>query len=305
MPTYNFKREAKLYVVKNGMSYQVLLYPDYTFSQTFNETAVPVKTLHAQNDMFEAAVINRANPANFSFTVPLTGAAHAPLLMELALYPTQQASLETVDLYVENSDGVFKLQKSVIETATVQMPIKGIITLSFSGTAQLLRTTQQTVPTPISPVVGQQNYAVNTALDARLNGSPIDGVTSVTFEVNNDVEWLDNATVQKAFIPEYAFATYTVPEAFVVRGRIISGTIQYYSTRESAQQRDRQDYSTKMPLTVKAGNVGIGYNRVELDLPSVVFTNRVDPQEIYIQSIDFRLNSNIYNTAASRYLQVR
>ena len=69
MPTYNFKQEAQVYVVSGGNRHRIDV-TDVSFSQTFSEESYPVKTLHAQNNLFEGSVINKANVANFSFSVP-------------------------------------------------------------------------------------------------------------------------------------------------------------------------------------------------------------------------------------------
>ena len=47
MPSYNFKREAQLFVVQGGNRYRIDI-SEINFSQTFAESSYPVKTLHAQ-----------------------------------------------------------------------------------------------------------------------------------------------------------------------------------------------------------------------------------------------------------------
>ena len=69
MPSYNFKRESQVFIVSGGLRYKLDV-QDISFSQTFSEQSYPVKTLHAQNDVFEGSIINKANAATFSFTIP-------------------------------------------------------------------------------------------------------------------------------------------------------------------------------------------------------------------------------------------
>ena len=68
MPTYNFKQEAEVYVVSGG-THRIHV-TDISFGQTFSEESYSVNTIHSPNNLFEASVINKANPANFSFSVP-------------------------------------------------------------------------------------------------------------------------------------------------------------------------------------------------------------------------------------------
>ena len=69
MPTYNFKQEAEVYIVSGG-THRIHV-TDISFSQTFSEESHSVNTIHSPNDLFEASVINKANVANFSFSVPI------------------------------------------------------------------------------------------------------------------------------------------------------------------------------------------------------------------------------------------
>ena len=70
MPTYNFKQEAQVYVV-NGTNRHRIDVTDVSFSQTFSEESYAVNTIHAPNDLFEGSIINKANAANFSFSLPV------------------------------------------------------------------------------------------------------------------------------------------------------------------------------------------------------------------------------------------
>ena len=69
MANYSFKKEAQVFIVSGGNRHKLDV-SSINFSQTFAETSYPVKTLHAQTNVFEASVINRANPADFSFNLP-------------------------------------------------------------------------------------------------------------------------------------------------------------------------------------------------------------------------------------------
>ena len=70
--SYSFLKESKLYIVYGGNKYRIYTSTAINFDQTFAEESYSVKTLHDQSKMFEGSSITKANPASFSFDVPLT-----------------------------------------------------------------------------------------------------------------------------------------------------------------------------------------------------------------------------------------
>ena len=118
MPSYNLKRNVKLYVVRSGLKYKIDIFPDVSFSQTFDEQALRVKTLHAQNNMFEDATITKANPANFNFTIPALAEDDLKILYQLLIdydITSSEVTLNTFDIYVEGDTDVWKIQTCVLE----------------------------------------------------------------------------------------------------------------------------------------------------------------------------------------------
>jgi hypothetical protein len=70
--SHSFLKESKLYIVYGGNKYRIYTTTAISFSQTFAEDSYPVKTLHDQSKMFEGSNITKAQPASFSFEIPLT-----------------------------------------------------------------------------------------------------------------------------------------------------------------------------------------------------------------------------------------
>ena len=70
MPSYNFLKEAEVFVVYSGSKHQIDV-SSISFSQTFTEKSYSVKTLHNNKNLFDSSVINKANPADFELTFPL------------------------------------------------------------------------------------------------------------------------------------------------------------------------------------------------------------------------------------------
>jgi len=293
MAIYNFKREAKLYIVQNGLRYLIDLYPDLTFSQTFNETSVPVKTLHSQYDMFESAVITKANPANFNFTIPILLDSDLDIVLRLLRdYSSSGATLDTADLYIEVNSEIYKLEKAVIETGVFQFVMNSPLTLNVSGTASKLSKHTGAIPGALQARSVERRFTRISSMSVLLRSVAQPYITAVTLELKNSVQWVDNATLQNSIgISSASGSIY--PEAFVVSGRVLSGTVQQYVTDET--NSNVNSWSTTAPLTIQVKSDTS--NVLTFTLPSVVFTNRLDVQEIFVQSYDFRLNSRPANMA--------
>ena len=108
--SYSFLRESKLYIEHGGSKYRIYTTTAISFSQTFAEDSYPVKTLHDQSKMLEGTTITKANPAAFSFSVPLTQEKDESLVMDLItdLVATSESDIESqqlksFDIYVQTN----------------------------------------------------------------------------------------------------------------------------------------------------------------------------------------------------------
>lgn len=290
MTTYNFKRDSKVYVVYGGLRYNLDVYPDLSFSQTFNETNVPVKTLHSQYNMFEKAVITRANPANFNFTVPLLYETDLQILLNLLTnYNTasNEATVKSADIYVETNTEVYKLEKAVFETGTFTIARDSIIVLSLAGSARKLSKYTDTIPGTLQPRT-TRTYSLTSALRVQLGGDVLSSIAGISIELQNGIQWVDYTTLHNSIGITGASDTM-YPEVFVVGTRVLSGNIQQYVTNETNDTVNTWEIG--VPLNIKVGNSSSQY-LLEFDIPSIVYTNRLDTQELYTQSFDFRMDSS-------------
>jgi hypothetical protein len=303
MPFYNFKRDCSVYLVTtiNGPleKYKLDVYPDLTFSQTFEEQALNVKTLHDQDAMFEGAVINRANPANFSFTILLINSTDHITVGNMLTYknPARDGSVEalyTGDLYIDTGVDIFKLTKCVFERATYQIQRDSIVTVSVSGSASKLERWNASgvaIPGNLASSAATVKGIIPRAVNVVLNSTILPNIATITLELTNNVEWLKNDTIHKSL--EVAGPSDTMyPEAFIVSGKVLSGTIQQYLT--NTNKNNLQTWSTNSGLTIQVGDEGPIYY-FEVIMPSVVFTNRLDVQDAFVQTYDFRMTSNPSN----------
>ena len=291
MATYNFKKESRLYVVYGTSKYLLAIYPDLSFSQTFDETSVPVKTLHSQYDMFENAVITKANPANFSFTIPVLLQRDSNIVLDLLLdydLTSSEATLKTADLYVESNSEIYKLEKAVFESGTFQIARDAILTLNVSGTARKLSKYTGTIPGTLVARTASPTFTRISRFEASVGGVVQKAVTSVSLEVKNDVQWVDFSTLQNSLDISDASRTMYA-EAFVVGSRTVNGMIQTYVTDENNTKA--QGWARGVSLSIRAGELSTAYT-LEVDIPSVVYTNRIEMQDLIIQSYDFKMLTN-------------
>lgn len=300
MAFYTFKRNCKVYLVTtvNGSlkKYKLDVYPDISFSQTFDEQANNVKTLHDQDAMFEDAVITKANPANFSFTILLKNSADHETVGNVLTFknPNRDGSVEALyssDLYIDTGVDIFKLTKSVFERATYQIQKEALVTVSVSGTASQLSRfgpTGTTIPGTLSSTTATVAGIIPRTTDVTLGGTNLPNVGAISLELVNEVEWLNYDTLHKS-LNVTGPADSMFPEAFVVSKKSLSGSIQQYLT--DANITTFSDWSTGSALTIKVGDLGPVWYFI-VTMPSVVFTKRLDTQDLFMQIYDFRMKSN-------------
>ena len=138
--SYSFLKESKLFIVYGGNKYRIYTTAALSFSQTFAEDSYPVKTLHDQTKMIEGSTITKANPAQFSFSSPLTAEKDESLVMDLLsdLVSTSDSDIETqqlkaFDMYVQTSSSTFKVASCVITSANFALNPRAQFTVDVEG----------------------------------------------------------------------------------------------------------------------------------------------------------------------------
>jgi hypothetical protein len=113
-------------------------------------------------------------------------------------------------------------------------------------------------------------------------------ILSVNLNIQNEMEWTPYETLQDSLN-----STTMFPSAHTVGKRIISGEIRQYQQDNNVAQFD--DFSTDTSLTITAKNVSGDANFLEVAIDPVMYTARMQPEEVYTQSYDFR---SLHNTTA-------
>ena len=288
--SYSFLRESKLYIVYGGTRYRIYTSSAVSFNQTFAEDSYSVKTLHDQSKMFEGSIINKANPASFSFEVPLTIEKDESVIIDL-LGDLTDGQLKKFDIYVVTTNSTFKLENAIITSAEMDFVPDNpfIVRLEGQGT-KLSRAGDENFSLPGSAQSESSTrtplmvYPVITADSLDMNN-----IISINFQLSNDVEWTKYTNLHSSLsVTNSSNAMF--PSAYTVEKRIASGEIRQYQTDNNITQFD--DFSTNTDLTITAKNVSGDADFFEVAINPVMYTARMEVADVFTQSYDFRSLDN-------------
>ena len=287
MPTYNFKQEAQVYVVSGGNRHRIDV-TDIEFSQTFSEKSYPVRTLHAQNNLFEASVINKANAANFEFSFPALTESDYSIIETLLL------NASSFDLYIQTQADTFKIETAVITNGSFVIERSRPLSIEIQGEGgKLIR--GASLAGTLQPRSSTKNYIIP-IVDIALNSSTLSDIVSVTMELQNEVVWTPYATVGGALSATSA-ATSMFPSSFTLAKKILSGSIRQYLTGSNISYT--QAWDTDASLSIKAGNgqSGANFRGFSFGPATCTFTNRIRQGNVFLQAYDWRMTENPSNLA--------
>ena len=297
--SYSFLRESKLYIEYSGAKYRIYTSSAISFNQTFAEDSYPVKTLHDQSKMFEGSIINKANPASFSFEVPLTIEKDESIILDLTLdlvatadSDIEDQQLKSFDMYVQTGSSTFKLESAVITSASIDFVPQNPITLRVEGEG--IKLTR----------VGDESFNLGTIQSESSTRTPLlvyptisvdslnmDNILSANLSIQNSIEWTPYETLTASLAVTNS-SNAMFPSKYTLGNRIVSGEIRQYQTDNNVTQFD--DFSTSANLAITAKNVSGNVNFFEVTINPAIYTARMQPAEVYTQSYDFR---SIENTA--------
>ena len=285
---YNFKKNAKAYIVSGTQQYQIDIYNDISASQTFDEQSYKRKTLHALNDLHDHAVVNNANPANFSFTTPIPDSASTPIVLTLG--GTYAGGIvSSFDLYIQSDNVIYKLEKCVIDSMAFNLEMKSVLTVSVSGTAAKLskfgNVGSVTIPGTVNTLT--RSYAKIDRLSVSIAGSVLDSIAAINVDLKNDINWVGNNTVNEAITGSMMY-----PSSYTVQGRTLSGSITQFITSDNIDTLSDTSTSAAIDLSIYYLTYSSSTALLRFNLPSTVFTRRLNFEELINRVYDFRLNTN-------------
>jgi len=282
MPTYNFKEEAEVYVVSGGSQYRIHV-ADISFSQTFSEESHSVNTIHSPNDLFEASVINKANAANFSFSVPAIVGSGYTVLETLLL------NAESFDLYIKTPADVYRLRQSVMTNGSFVIERSRPLRLEISGEASQLDFDDSGFSA--SSAVSNRAFTIP-IVDVFLSGTKLENIVRVSIELQNNISWTPYTTVNGAFS-----ATTMFPSGFTISKKILAGSITQYLTTDTSS--NAQTFNNSVSLSIKAGNglSDAAFRGFSFGPATCAFTNRISTGNVFTQNYDWRLTDNSVSLA--------
>tara|TARA_B110000444_G_scaffold172232_1_gene161051 strand:- start:3208 stop:4098 length:891 start_codon:yes stop_codon:yes gene_type:complete len=282
MANYIFQKEAQLRLVCDDVGGTLRNYRidinEIEFSQSFQEKSYSVKTIHNQSS-FEGSSINRANPAEFSFSTPLLEEARHKVVFDRLL------DCKSFDLYISSGQDVFKLDKCIIQDGTFEINKSRPLRLSISGEASKLSKFSGSIPGTVDTGLGYDTttYIIPKINTLTLGGTDVSGqVVGVTVEVQNDINWNNYNTLQASVTATNA-ATSMFPSTFTIGTRVVAGAI----TRYIKDSPDLLTWDTNTALVLKAGTVG-SFKGVSFDF-NCSFTNRLQSSGIYAEEYSWRM----------------
>ena len=291
--SYSFLKESKLYLVYGGNKYRIYTTSSITFSQTFAEDSYPVKTLHDQSKMFEGSTITKANPANFSFEVPLTTEKDESIVITL-LSDLTDAQLKSFDIYVQTGSSTFKIENAVITKADFAFATRDQFLVAISGQGtKLTRAGNEsyTIPGSLqsesSTRTPQTIYPVVT-----IDSLDMSSILSANVSISTEISWTKYDNLHDSLsVTNSSNAMF--PSTYTIGKRIASGAITQYQNDNNITQFD--DFNTSSNLTLKAvetGKASSDSGFFQLQLNPVSYTARVNVADVYTQSYDFTSTDN-------------
>lgn len=301
MASFNFLKEAKVYVVHGGNQYNVDV-SSISFSQTFKESGYAKKTLHNQKNVFEGSVINKANPANFQFTFPAIKEDDFSVIFDLLVdYNGSTNKVKTFDLYISTQLDVFKLETCVITNGEFVIEKSRPLSLTVSGDASKLSfagaKASFTIPGSVQARSSSMGYNMNPVVSVTLDSQALQNIVSVAVELQNDIEWNPYSTVHQALnVTNASNAMY--PTDFALKKRSLAGSISKYVTEEkgtigaSTNALALQSWDEAASIAITAGEGSGGSFRGFSFTGNCSYTNRMGVGSVFVQSYDWKLIDN-------------
>ena len=292
--SHSFLRESKLYIVYGGNKYRIYTTTAISFSQTFAEDSYPVKTLHDQSKMFEGSTITTANPANFSFTIPLTLEKDESIVMDLISDLVDNEQLKQFDSYIQTGNATFKIANCVITNADFNFDPRDQFKVEVEGEGtKLSRVGNESYTIPGS---AQSESSSRTPLLAypviSIDSLSMNSIISANLQIQNSIDWTEFKTLQDSLsVTNSSNAMF--PSAYTISNRIVSGAIRQYQTDNNITQFD--DFSTSSNITLKAVEVGKASSDngfFSININPCMYTARLESNAVYSQSYDFRSTDN-------------
>lgn len=281
----------------DGTFYRLHTEREVSFNQTFKQGNPEKRTLHSLNTLFEGSTITKANPANFDFTLfmldEVSTHQHKPLDL---LLNYNGNTFNTFNLYFVYSDYspqvYYKIEKCVFTGGTFTVPRNGIMKVGLTGEGSRLTRIEGAFTGTDTNFDPSPTYAMSREFKVTVGSDSLDNILGASLEVQNEINWTANNTIQKGLLVTDASNT-TYPENFSISKRNLGGSIQQYVSKSvNSSNSNVQTWQQDTTIRIQAGLSSLNY---QLDLNMVdacSFTNRVTFGDVFTQNYDYRLTKS-------------
>ena len=295
-----FFRNIDTYISYGG-NYYKLHVSNVAFNQTFKQKGIKQKTLHSRSSLIESSEINEANPAQFELDLFMvdgesSSSRYQHKLLEILLTNTND-TLNTFDLFIDPSTAtdsprkMYKLSLCVLETGSFNISRSEVMSISLQGSASKLeRVNHSTFSIGSFTTTANTTFSIPKIVNVTVDGTILDQVTGVNLEIQNQVEWTKNNTLQQSLVATSA-SNSVYPTSFSLKGRDVAGNITTYVGSSSS---DVQTWKEDIAIRIQAGLAANNY-QLDAQLTPCSFTNRVNPTEVFTQGYDFRMTGSPTN----------
>lgn len=303
--SFEFLREGYvLFEINEGGTlnkYRLHTTREVSFSQSFKQEEVRKKNLYNLNQVIDGSSIVEANPANFSFTIFLLdeGVKYQHNVLDSLILSSSNYTrfLSPFNLYFVYPDYnpiiYYKVENCILTSGNFIIPRRGIIRLGLEGQGTKLTRNTGDPGSFVAGYSASPTFGVSKELDVWVGGSTLsdklDNVLGVNFEIQNNIEWIKNKTLQASL--NVTNQTNTIfPQDYVLKNRSVAGTIQQYINQSIVQSTNKVlTWAENTTVHIKAGLSSADY-QIELTMDNnASFTNRSNTGEVFTQNYDFRL----------------
>lgn len=302
MANFTILKQAQVFIVYNNTKYNLDVTEDIKFSQTFTDNTYAQKTLHEPHKLFNASNIKKANPADFSFTIPMYEQNDLKVVYDLLVdfKSATDFTLNQFDLYIQLPHDLYSISGCVITNGTFMIEKSENLKLAVSGEGEKLvhykTSNDRSSKLGEIALLTQHSRSSNPThqkvdyTQVQVDNTTLPSIYKISVELQNKVEWTENVTVQKVLDIDSSTSGDTVvyPSNFVLKERILAGSIgQYVSDQVNSFV---QTSKTNVPISILAGkDAQTGF---QFNMPSCSFTNRNNVARVFTQSYDWRMNTN-------------
>tara|TARA_Y100001938_G_C8062876_1_gene418399 strand:- start:690 stop:1547 length:858 start_codon:yes stop_codon:yes gene_type:complete len=223
-----FSKGSKLHIIDDDHRYTYLI-SSASFTQTVREASYSQNTIH-ETVLVDEAFVDTKSPVNINIDMHL-GRDEIFLFKWMGLKEVTTGNvitgfqismgaldvLESPDIYLESSGGVYKVTNAVLSTCSFSLGPKTVASVSLTGQGSKM----ELVPS-VPAATNQTTQSSSTFYSSSIEVADVDRLNGVTIEYTRDLTWLGRKGVHQ--IGEVIYPFNPVVTRFSVAGSITAYT---------------------------------------------------------------------------------